>query len=88
MLRGSGAESIPYIVPAHDATWPEVLDIPETIRVRFVAGYGTNPGDVPEAIRTAILLHVEQLYDRNPQTGAMLERARDALLDPYRIVRL
>lgn len=88
LVRGTGADSLSYVVPAHNVTWPEVLRIPETIRVRFVAGYGTNPGDVPEAIRTAILLHTEILYDRSPQNHALLESARDALLDPYRVMRL
>jgi uncharacterized phiE125 gp8 family phage protein len=88
LLRGTGEDNLPYIVPAYDVTWPTVLDIPETIRVRFVAGYGTNPGDVPEPIRNAILLHTELLYDRNPQSRSLLEDARDSLLDPYRIARV
>ena len=88
LLRGASEDSLPYVVPAHGVTWPEVLSIPETIRVRFVAGYGTNPGDVPEAIRTAILLHTELLYDRDSTSRALLESARDALLDPYRVMRL
>jgi uncharacterized phiE125 gp8 family phage protein len=88
LVRGAGHDALPYIDPAHEATWPEVLAIPESIRVRFVAGYGTNPGDVPEPIRTAILFHVELLYDRNPQAKPLLESARDTMLDQYRVTRL
>lgn len=88
LLRGSGSDAIPYIVPNYLSTWPAVLDMDQTIRVRFVAGFGSNPGDTPEAIRQAILMHVEILYDRNPQTRTMLQESRDALLDPYRLVRL
>ena len=87
LLRGTGGNNIPYVVPADGVTWPTVLYIPETIRVRFIAGYGSNPGDVPEAIRTAMLMHIELLYDRDPQARSLLEDARDTLLDPYRVVR-
>jgi uncharacterized phiE125 gp8 family phage protein len=69
-------------------TFPETLSIPETIRVRFIAGYGSQLGDVPEPIRTAILLHTEILYDRNPASIALLQAVRDSLLDPFRIVRV
>ena len=34
-----------------------------TLVVRFVAGYGTSPDAVPQAIRSAILLLVEGLYN-------------------------
>lgn len=88
LVRGVGGTNFPYIVPAYNAVWPVVRAIPETIRVQFVGGYGTNPGDVPEPIRHAILFHVELLYDREPGLRDLLERTRDAMLDPYRMVRL
>jgi uncharacterized phiE125 gp8 family phage protein len=88
LVRGIGGDNLPYVVPAANVTWPEVLGVPETIRMRFVAGYGTNPGDVPEPIRHAILLHTELLYDRNVQARDLLEQARDDLLSPYRVARL
>lgn len=76
--------TVPYIEKAYDATWPDVRDVPEAIIVRFVAGYDS----VPEEIRTAILLHTEILYDRNSNEKALLEQSRDALLDPYRVLRV
>lgn len=88
LARGITGTNFPYIVPAYNVTWPTVRNIPETIRVRFVGGYGTNPGDVPEPIRHAILLHVELLYDRDPPSRELLVSSRDAMLDPYRMVRL
>jgi uncharacterized phiE125 gp8 family phage protein len=88
LVRGTGAENFPYIVPDDGVTFPETLAIPETIRVRFIAGYGSQLGDVPEPIRTAILLHTEILYDRNPASMAVLQAVRDSLLDPFRIVRV
>jgi hypothetical protein len=45
-------------------------------------------GDVPEPIRMAILLQAEILYDRNATTKELLEGARNALLDPYKVQRI
>ena len=83
---GAGGTNRGCIVPAYDVTWPTTRDKPEAITVRYVAGYGSGPSSVPEPIRTAILLSVEMLYDRNPQSKDTLESARNALLDPYRVV--
>lgn len=88
LVRGLGTDGLPYIVEAYEKTWPTVRSTPESVTVRFVAGYGSQPGDVPEEIRAAIMLHVEILFDRNPQNRTLLETARDALLDPYRVVRV
>lgn len=78
----------PRLVPAYDVDWPDLRDRPEAVTVRFVAGYGATADLVPQPIRTAILLHVESLYDRNPASRELLEGTRDALLDPYRVVRM
>lgn len=72
-----------FIEPAFGVSWPAVRSQGDAITVLFEAGYGSNPGDVPEPLRHAILLHVESLYDRDPVVAAMLERARDALMGPY-----
>lgn len=87
VLKESGADGIAYIVPAYGVTWPAIRDIAQAITVTFVAGYG-NPGDVPQPIRTALMFHVELLYDRNVQTRDLVESARDALLAPFRVVRV
>lgn len=47
-----------FIEPAYGASWPPVRNQLETITVRYVAGYGSNPGDLPEPIRQAILFLV------------------------------
>lgn len=44
-----------FIEPAYGASWPPVRNQLETITVRYVAGYGSSPGDLPEPIRQAIL---------------------------------
>lgn len=83
------------VVPAYDATWPDVRDQVEAITVRFIAGYTgftdvttspnvtvSGPG-IPDDLRTAILMHIEMLHDRDPQSRETLQMARDALLTPY-----
>lgn len=72
------------IVPAYAVTWPDIRWQLSAATVRFVAGWT----QIPDEIRTAIMLHVEILHDRNPNDRELLEAARDALLDPYRVLRV
>ena len=74
-----------YIEKAYDETFPDIRSVPEAITVRFVVGY--QPDEVPDEIKAAIMLGVERLYDRCGDEGAVTD-ARDALLDPYRILRV
>jgi uncharacterized phiE125 gp8 family phage protein len=76
---------VAHIEKAYNASWPAVRYVPEAITVRFVCGY--LPEKVPDEIRTSILLHVESLYDRCDDK-AKCESCRDALLDPYRVLRV
>lgn len=78
------------IDPAYAATWPDVRNQVDAITVRFVAGYGSNPGDVPEPIRQAILLLVGHWFENREAVnvgsiGIELPFAIEALLFPYRI---
>jgi uncharacterized phiE125 gp8 family phage protein len=45
-----------FVEQAYGVSWPAVRCQLETITVRFIAGYGANPSDLPEPIRQAILL--------------------------------
>lgn len=74
------------VVPAYNVTWPAVRSQENAITVRFVAGWDASV--VPDEIRTAILLHTELLFDRDPDMQENLEATRDALLDHYRVVRV
>jgi uncharacterized phiE125 gp8 family phage protein len=51
----------PYIVPAFGKSWPSTRCGPDAVSIEFVAGYGDNPEDVPEPIRSAIALQVSSL---------------------------
>jgi uncharacterized phiE125 gp8 family phage protein len=87
---GTGAENLCHIVPAYGVSWPSVRDQPEAVIVRCIVGYGAMSA-VPEPLREAVLLILENLIDRpaHPITGAGVEAtAAYALMDPYRVVRL
>lgn len=77
-------ETLGTIEEAYGVTWPEVRCQVSAITVRFVAGWTM----APDEIRTALMFHVEMMLDRDPDSAKFLESARDALLDPYRVVRV
>jgi uncharacterized phiE125 gp8 family phage protein len=78
------------IVPAYGKSWPSTRGVINAVTVRFVAGYGDDPSDVPEPIRQAMLLMVGHLYERREATivGQQVydvPMGWDALLAPYRV---
>lgn len=65
-----------YVRPAYGVSWPAVRDQADAITVTYVAGYGSNPGDVPHSIRQAILLMVAHFYEnREAVTTATMNEA-------------
>lgn len=59
--------------------WPQADDITEAVKIQFVCGYGDDWNSVPELIRHAIALMVQEAYD-----GCESEAAK-MLLRPYRV---
>lgn len=51
------------IRPAFGKSWPGYRSVPEGIAITFVAGFGDDPEDIPEPIRTAIKMHVGHLFE-------------------------
>lgn len=45
----------------------------------------TSPLVIPEDLKTALLLHIEAYFERDPQTMNMLLEAAENLAYPYRI---
>ncbi len=78
------------IRPAYQKTWPSLqLDVFNPVRIRYVAGYGSNPSNVPDPIRSAILLLVGHLYENREDVvigpnATEMPRGAKALMDPYR----
>jgi len=54
------------------------------VRIKYVAGYGDSPSDVPGPIRDAILLYVAHCYG-NREGESDLPKAFYNLIDPYRL---
>lgn len=71
--------------PAYGVTWPIVRDQVDAITVTFVAGYGSNPGDVPEPIRQAVRLMIGHFNENREAVSAGQETplAVERLLRKY-----
>jgi uncharacterized phiE125 gp8 family phage protein len=61
-VRGLGGEDGAFILPSAGTSWPQTSGRPLCVSIDFTAGYGTEPGSVPEVIREAIAMHVATLY--------------------------
>ena len=72
-----------YITPAYGVDWPTVRNIPQAIRVRFVAGYDS----VPEPLKQAIAMLVTHWYENREPVGKAMDNIPmtvEALISPYR----
>lgn len=52
------------IFPAYGESWPTCRSQRRAVTVRFIAGYGDAPEDVPECIREAILMMLAARYQQ------------------------
>ncbi len=82
--------SIGRVYQAYGVTWPSVRCQAKAITVRFVAGYGAAPGNIPEALRRAILLLVGHWYENREavqigSTPTEMPLAVASLLAPYKV---
>ena len=78
-----------WVVPISTYTWPSTLDGINTVRVRFVAGYGVAV-DVPVRIKQAMLLLIGHWYQQRESVlvgpiATDLPMGVDALLTPLRV---
>ena len=92
LLDGLG--SPPRLIRRGTLPWPVPLRPGNGIAIDFTAGHGSQPGDVPAALRIAMLLLVAHQYENRqlaeaPGTagGTLPPLVRD-LIDPYRVRRL
>ena len=68
------------IVTAYNKSWPATRGHINDVTVTYVAGYG-SPADIPEEIRTAILLKAEMLNGDCDRDANVMTNAIHALLD-------
>ena len=69
---------------------PNVADRINAVQVKYTVGYGTASTDVPEGIRTAIILTVGNWYENRQsvitgRTATELPLSSQYLLDQYKI---
>jgi len=67
--------------------WPSVLDHPESIVITFVAGYGAQPDDIPERVRTIIKLHAAYLYENREVANPAALAASDVSVGYEALIR-
>jgi uncharacterized phiE125 gp8 family phage protein len=71
------------IVPAYSVSWPSTRLVQNAVTVRYVAGYGAAASAVPLAIRHAILMLVDHLYEH---AGSITELKLDETPMAYRMM--
>jgi len=79
-----------FVEPAYGVSWPYIRREMAAITVRFVAGYGSNPGDVPEPLRQAMLLLIGSWYENREAVNVgnivnELPLAVASLVFPFRV---
>ncbi|MCK9541372.1 MAG: head-tail connector protein [Novosphingobium sp.] len=60
---GLGSADGAKVRPAYGQRWPAIRNQPDAVAITFTAGFGDDPDDVPEPIRTAIKMRVGHLYE-------------------------
>ncbi|MCA3555303.1 head-tail connector protein [Aestuariivirga sp.] len=79
----------PRVLLRGSREWPRPGRAANGIAIRAEAGFGTSPQDVPQPLRQAILLLVAHFYaQRGEEAGSGVPLTLNALLEPYRMVRL
>lgn len=58
-----------WIEPAYGVSWPSTRCESGAVRVRFVAGYGPAPADVPDPIQDALYLLVAHRFGNRSQVS-------------------
>lgn len=63
-------------------SFPTLAERADAIQIKFKSSYGS--GNVPEAIKTGILLILGYMYEKREDSVSRLPKASEYLLDPYR----
>ena len=83
----------PYIALMPGAVWPAVTGAAGAIRIRYRAGYGDAPTDVPPPLSHAVLLLVAHWYENRVPVvlngaASRIPGTVDALIASHRLRRL
>jgi len=61
----------PRIQPAYGKSWPSTRGVLNAVTLTYVAGYGTEPTDVPQGKRVDIARKVGELYENREATSPL-----------------
>ena len=75
---------------AVDATLPDLADRINAVHVKYTVGYGTASSDVPDGIKSAVLITLANFYENRQsvitgRTATELPLSSQYLLDQYKI---
>lgn len=69
VMAPAGPQANPgWVQLVYGGTWPTAQDVAGAVRIRFKAGYGAAPGDVPELVRTLLYLLVGHFHKYRSET--------------------
>lgn len=80
------------LAPRFGQYWPAASWTMGSVRITFRAGYGDAPEDVPEGIRSWMLMRINSLWQFRGESEALLvgrlEKPAfvDGMLDPYKVI--
>jgi uncharacterized phiE125 gp8 family phage protein len=86
------SNEIARVALAWNRYWPITRSSINAAVIRFIAGYGDDAEDVPQAIRHGILIEIANLYENREDAvvgqAVNLMRVSERLLWPYRALSL
>jgi uncharacterized phiE125 gp8 family phage protein len=63
----SGGTERGIITPRLGTSWPATDEVPDAVRISFVAGFGTSPDSVPQSLRNGVMAVAVQLFESRGQ---------------------
>lgn len=69
------------LLVAYRQTWPVALEMANSVAITYLAGYGTQPTDVPIIYRRAIIVLCTHWYDNRDQFGCAEDDLTCRLID-------
>lgn len=81
------------IALAFEKTWPTVREWHLPVTITYTAGFGVDPADVPEELRTAIKMLAAELYEHREESivgapVASVSLNAKMLAGPHRLIRM
>ena len=76
------------ITPSYGNTWPATQAVTNAVTVKFVVGYGATAASVPEVIKTAIKMMVNDWYEHRESQSEIklyMNKATERMLWSYRV---